>query len=162
MHNNLKILKNLIFVAIVLFTLFGLFYCAFYVPFHAGLFSYIQNGTKMEMTRILGMVLNWGCSIPCFVVLIYVWKVARSIDVGGFFEEATVKNMITAGAILSIDCEFFTLANIALSCILRDCGLEVIYSFLRLVGMAIGGCMFFAARAVRASIFYKKEGEGII
>ncbi len=162
MRNNLKILKTLIYIAIILFFLFGLFYCGYYVPAHAGLFAYISNGTKMQIAKIVGMSFNWLCSIPCFIVLIYVVKVAKKIDVGGFFVESTAKEMIFAGALLSLDSILYFLVNLILAIILKDNGLEVIYTFLGVVGMAIGGCMFFSARAVKASIFYKEEGEGII
>ncbi|MDR1158583.1 MAG: DUF2975 domain-containing protein [Oscillospiraceae bacterium] len=60
------------------------------------------------------LVYLWAASAPCFVILVYVWKVSNAIQRDEVFTQKTAKWIKTAATILLADVGFFAVGGFAL------------------------------------------------
>lgn len=157
-----KKIQLLIILSAITFFLVGVFFCGYYAPLQTGLIAKISSNIDMSTAQIIELVFNWICSIPCFLILILVIKVAIKIGNGNFFDLEVCRYLKVGGLILIVDCIMFFLANLVFVIIAKTIDYKMMNLLLSLVGISIGGVLFFGSFMLKNSIEYKEDSEAIV
>jgi hypothetical protein len=105
----------------------------------------------------------WIAAIPCFVILVYVWKVSNAIQSDEVFTEKTAKRIKTAAVILIADVAYFFAGGVVL--LLLDLNRPVIL-FLTVVvcvfGISLALLAAVLARYISKAALLQEEADGTI
>jgi hypothetical protein len=95
-----KVLCALVRFAAVATAICGVILCAFVFPSWFG--------------ELLPLLFFWAASLPCFVILIYVWLVSTAIARDAVFTLKTARWIRNAAVLLLADVGFFIVGNVVL------------------------------------------------
>lgn len=161
--NNDK-LAYILRAAIIAIAFCGLIICALWYPFNIAISTFGLNSNPSMIAKILFWVqaiFYWGCSIPCFVILIYAWKVTAYIKKDMAFSFEIVKLFKKMSIILFSDLLVFLLGNILLM-ILQMNYFVLIYFMLSLIGVVIATILAVLAHFIKKAAILKEEQETTI
>ena len=90
----------------------GLFLCAFVVPVWGR--GIITAAPEFRSWFLPWLIFAWLAALPCFAILIYVFKVANAVQSETVFTQRTAKWVKTGAVILFSDAAFVFFGNIVL------------------------------------------------
>ena len=107
-----KDLGNLMRCSVIAAAACGMFLCAYILPLWGQ--GIVASAPELESWFFPWLVFSWLLAIPCFAILVFIWKVSRSVMNETVFTAQTA-NWVKTGAILLLsDAAFLLLGNSAL------------------------------------------------
>ena len=107
-----KTLGNLMKVSVLAVAVCGLFLCLFVVPLWG--YSVIDSNPEFGGWFWPWLVFTWLFSLPCFAILVYIWKVAGAVIGDTVFTTKTAKWVKTGAVLLLSDAAFLFVGNVTL------------------------------------------------
>jgi len=156
-----KTLGKLMRISIVAAALCGLFIFTYIIPEFGK--SIIRSYPEFSSWFWPWIVFAWLIALPCFIVLILVWKVSYAVTNDTVFTFTTARRVKTGAILLLIDAVFLFVGNVILLFLKMNHPSVVILSFM--------GLIFLLAFAVLASVLSRyltkasilqEESEGTI
>ncbi|MDR3311117.1 MAG: DUF2975 domain-containing protein [Oscillospiraceae bacterium] len=74
----------------------------------------VAENPNMENWFLPWLIFLWAAALPCFAILVFVWKVSGAIAREEVFTLRTAKRIKTAAGLLFADAGFFFAGNLAL------------------------------------------------
>jgi hypothetical protein len=105
-----KILWFCIKVTILIIACCGLCICVFIYPIFFHFFSIGKSVSDYYLWALL--IFFWMVSIPCFIILVFIWKIANFIKTGSVFTHQVAKIAKLCSLILFGDIALFFTGNI--------------------------------------------------
>ena len=105
-----KTLCYLIRFAVIATAACALFIALFIVPSWG---SSIDANPEFSGWYLPWLVFIWIASLPCFAILVFIWKVSGAINRDEVFTLRTAKWIKTSAALLFADAGFFFIGNVA-------------------------------------------------
>lgn len=88
------------------------------------------------------LILLWITAIPCYIALVYIWRVVKSIDRDELFRIENAKRFSAVSKLAFIDAIFFLLGNaVYLFLNMNHPSIALASTFICVVGVAFGICM---------------------
>jgi hypothetical protein len=140
-------------IAILIFALVGLAFCAYWAPF-----SILK---QYAVAPWLEICFYWLTSLPCFVILILAWDVTNHFSSGNFFDKQVAKDILISAWLLGVDSLLFIGGNIAVY-FLKPNGYEFLYGVLGVAGACLSILFLAISRYVKAAALIKEENEAIV
>ena len=107
-----KTLGNLMRISIIAAGLCGLFLCLFVIPSLGK--SLIWENPEFSGWFWPWLTFAWLCSLPCFGILVYIWKVSGAVIRETVFTVKTAKLVKTGAILLLLDAAFVFVGNVVL------------------------------------------------
>lgn len=105
-----KILCNLVRAAVIIVAICGIFTCCYVLP-EAGT-AIRDNNPEYANLFFPWLIFLWMTLVPCFVILIFIWRVSTAIKLESVFTLKTASFFTTCAIILFCDVVFFFTGNI--------------------------------------------------
>lgn len=150
---------------IIVIALTGLAACALWYPFSISLTIFgvaSQAATQLEKAEMwIQLVFYWAASLPCFVILIYYWKIADYIKKDNTFSSDVAKLLRISTKILSVDLIIFFVGN-GVFCVLGINDFVLINFLIALFGAFVVALMWVLSYLVKDAALLKEENEGTV
>jgi hypothetical protein len=155
-----KMLSLWIRFAIIAIAVCGLYLCICAYPFITSLSSFTDTISELKLWAWL--IFLWTVSIPCFVILIFVWKVTYAIKNETAFSTRVAKQVKLCAQILFLDSGMLLIGGIVFT-VLRIIDLFIpIVFILVLSGLALAIFAAVLSRYIAKAAVLKEENEGTI
>ena len=153
-------------ISIIIVGLFGIVMCVFMYPFAVSLNTYglmdVEPATIQQLIRSwVQLSFYWIASIPCFIILIIIWKISIIIKKDDLFSNNIVNLINIVIYTLFIDLTFFLVGNV-IFLILRWRIFNALYFMLIILGLVIISFFWIASEIIKKGIEYKEVVEGTI
>lgn len=150
--------------SVVIFGICGLLMCALWYPFSI---SFMVMGVvdvvptlEQNIAMWTQLVFYWAVSVPCFLILAFVWKMTDSIKKDQFFSYKIAKSMKNCALLLFIDVLVFFAGNTVFFFLGWNV-FAIIYYIIAVVGLAVSSIFLVASHFVYKAA-QLKETEGLI
>ncbi len=162
--NTVK-LSILVKCSIVALGLCGICICVFWYPFSISLSTMGVVPTKLSLSQNIEfwtqLTFYWAVSIPCFIILIFAWKITESIKKDEAFSYGVVNLIKKSSTLLLIDIVIFLIGNIAFLA-LRWNAFALCYFIIAVIGLVVASILLVLSHFVTKAIELKEETEGLI
>lgn len=161
--------KNLISIAIKCSILavacFGVVMCCCWYPFSISLTVMgtveATPTTAQNIEMYTQLAFYWMLSVPCFVILGYVWSISNVVKKDNFFSILIAKKIKRCAFILLFALVAFILGNIIFT-LLGWNDFAILYSIISILGLVITCVFAVTAHFVSQAAILKEETEGTI
>lgn len=107
-----KTLGNLMRVSVIAAAICGLFLCTYVIPFWGE--GMITANPEFDGWFWPWLIFAWSFAVPCFIILIYIWKVSGAVIRETVFTVQTARWVKTGAVLLLYDAAFLFSGNIIL------------------------------------------------
>jgi VIT1/CCC1 family predicted Fe2+/Mn2+ transporter len=105
----------------------------------------------------------WIAAIPCFIILVYVWKVSNAIQRDEVFTEKTAERIKTAAVILMADAAYFFAGGVVLLLLgLNRPGVLFLTTLVCVFGISLALLAAVLARYISKAALLQEEADGTI
>lgn len=146
-------------IYIIIFALCGLYMCAYIYPENISVSQAIKLITTPQSHILLGFY--WLTSIPCFVILIFAWKIANAVKKETVFTAKTARSIKICTIILSIDLAVYIVGNVAFLGLSWH-PLAFNYLLIAMLGVAFASVAAVLSYYTFKAAALKEETEGVI
>ncbi|MBQ8403283.1 MAG: DUF2975 domain-containing protein [Clostridia bacterium] len=151
-------------VAVVIVTLAGILLCAFWYPFDVS-FSTLpwqESPTAAQTGDFYGqLAFYWAVSLPCFIIMAFIWNVSTRIRRGELFSFEIYKYLKISAIMLFADCGVFFAGNTVFYFLDRN-PFFLIYLIIGLVGVAFALCATALAYLAKNAAILKEDNDSIL
>jgi len=105
-------LGNLIRISVIAVAISGLFLCFYVIPIWGR--SIISANPEFTHWFLPWLIFTWVVALPCFAVLIYIWKVSGAVIQETVFTDITAKWVRMGAILLMADAALVFLGNVVL------------------------------------------------
>jgi hypothetical protein len=148
-------------ISVIAAAISGLFLCIYVIP-SWGL-GIVHANPEFSGWFWPWLIFAWLTALPCFIVLIYVWKVSDAVKKDTVFTMLTAKWVKMGAVLLLIDAAFLFIGNVVL--LLLNMNHPGILLFFILVDIFIIALALLAAvlsRYLTKAAILQEESEGIL
>jgi len=107
-----RTLGNLMRISVIATAIAGLFICIYIIPFWG--WSIINANPEFSGWFWPWLIFSWLVALPCFIVLVYVWKVSGSVIRETVFTFLTAKWVKMGAVLLLLDAALIFIGNVVL------------------------------------------------
>lgn len=138
----------------------GIYLCIFGYPFLASLSSLSSLANEYQIGAWL--IFLWVVSIPCFVILILMWKISCAVKKEMVFTLAIAKRVKACSQILFIDTSFLLIGGIVFTAFrVIDIFIPIIF-ILSIFGFFLAFVAAVSSHYIAKAAEIKEENEGTI
>lgn len=162
---NTKRITIIFRIAIIAIGLCGLLICALWYPFSISLttmgISTATPTTEQSIRIWTQLVFYWAVSVPCFLILIFTWKVSSALKKGELFSNKIVRLINLEISMLLIDLLVFLIGNIVFI-LLKWNDFAIVYFMITVIGLVVVSLFWIALYVIKRGIEMQEEIEGTI
>ncbi len=151
--------------AIIALGLCGLFMCVVWYPFSISLSAMGVVSANPSLSQNIELwtqlIFYWVVSVPCFIVLIFAWKITGSIKNDEVFSHKVVNLIKKCAAVLVIDIVVFLVGNIIFLAVGWN-DFAIVYFMIAVVGLIIVSVLLTLSHFAEKAVELKEETEGLI
>lgn len=152
-------------IALIITAICGVCICALWYPFTisvsvTGGVSAVLNAAETAQFWAQ-LAFYWLCSLPCFIILYFLWKISGDIKKDKIFTVRTAKSFNLCAVILFIDVALFVAGNIIFAA-LKWNYLAIIYFFVSAAGIAVAIVLTVVSCILSKAAVLKEEFDGTI
>lgn len=140
---------------IIVFGICGLLMCVLWYPYTVSLTA--ENSVE----KWIQLIFYWLVSIPCFVILVFAWRITGSIKTDEVFTKKTAKCIKLCMFILFMDVCVFFIGNVVFM-ILGWSKLAFVNLMLAAIGLVVTSVLLVACHYVEKGANLQEEVEGTI
>ena len=150
---------------IIVIALMGLITCALWYPFSASLTVVgvvSAPVTQLQKAQLwIQLVFYWSASLPCFVILVYYWKITNFINEDNTFSFDVAKLLQITTKILAVDLIIFFVGNgVFFALGMNDFAL--VNFVIAVIGVFVSVLTGVLSHFVKEAAVLKEENEGTI
>ncbi len=147
---------------LVLYFILGLVFCLCVNPYLMGIYFTNPIGGKTTV-EIISYGVNLVCSVPCFILLYFGWKIANILSKDETLISREGSNLFfLAGITLVFDTIVFMSFHLVLSFFFERWIIELAFIFLGFIGFTIGALLVVVSRSLNKASDIKEDNEAII
>lgn len=154
---NEKLLSALTRVAILVIGLCGVLSCFLWIPISIGNGT-LQNLPWESSSFSIQYVFHWLVSLPCFVLLIFAWKITSNMNEGKLFLEKNAVYVSHASIILLIDIIIFLIGNIVFT-ILGWSNWLILNILISIIGLVVSIFMYILSKYLICAAKLQEESD---
>lgn len=156
-----KTLGNLMKFSVVAMSICGLFLCLLVIPaFGESIMKINPEFTNWFWPWI---IFSWILAIPCFVIMVYVWKVSNSVIQETVFTFQTAKWVKAGAMLLFFDGVFLFIGSIGLFLFnMNHPGVLLIFIVVDIFVVTLALFMAILSRYLTKASILQEESEGIL
>jgi hypothetical protein len=125
--------------------------------------SIVRANPEFSSWFLPWLIFLWFVSLPCFAILVFIWKVAGAIRREKVFTMETAKWIKTAAIVLFADVGFFFAGNILFAILgMTHPGVLILSLFVDIFGIALAILAAVLSRYITKAAVLQEEGEGTI
>lgn len=151
--------------AIIALGVCGLFMCIVWYPFSISLSTMGVVSAKPSLSQSVELwtqlAFYWAVSVPCFIVLIFAWKITGAIKNDEVFSYKVVNIIKKSATLLVIDIVVFLIGNIVFLALGWN-DFAICYFIIAVIGLVVVSILFVLSHFVIKAIELKEETEGLI
>ena len=154
-YMNAKRITIIFRIAIIAIGLCGLLICAFWYPFSISLTtmgtSTAAPTTEQNIRIWVQLVFYWAVSVPCFLILVFAWRISSAIKKEELFSNKIVRLINQEISIMLIDLFVFLIGNIVFV-LLKWNDFAIIYFMIIVIGLVVISCLWIALYVIKRGI----------
>lgn len=162
---NAKKITLIFRIAIIAIGICGLLICALWYPFSISLTTMGTSNatpTAEQSVRIwVQLVFYWVVSVPCFLILVFTWKVSSALKKEELFSKKIVRLINLEISTLLIDLLVFLIGNIVFI-LLKWNDFAIVYFMITIIGLVVVSFFWIALYVIKRGIEMQEEIEGTI
>lgn len=151
--------------AIIALGVCGLFMCVVWYPFSISLSTMGVVSAKPSLSQSVELwtqlAFYWAVSVPCFIVLIFAWKITGAIRNDEVFSYKVVNIIKKSATLLVIDIVVFLIGNIVFLALGWN-DFAICYFIIAVIGLVVVSILLVLSHFVIKAIELKEETEGLI
>lgn len=151
--------------AIIALGLCGLFMCVVWYPFSISLSAMGVVSANPSLSQNIELwtqlIFYWVVSVPCFIVLIFAWKITGSIKNDEVFSYKVINIIKKSATLLVIDIVVFLVGNIIFLAVGWN-DFAIVYFMIAVVGLVIVSVLLTLSHFAEKAVELKEETEGLI
>ena len=124
-------------ITIIVTGMLGIAFFFWVVPFIG---SYIKDAfPEFSNAYIPWLILFWVLAVPCYITLVLLWQVVRTIDTGELFRHKNAERFKTISSLVFADVALFFFVNIIFLCLnINHPSIVLASAFISIIGVAFG------------------------
>ena len=152
-------------VSLIIICLLGIIMCAFIYPIivTVGTVGIPTDPVEPLRSEVIAFWLQihfyWLASIPCFLILIVLWRISNEVKKGLLFSQKVANRLNISSKILAVDCAVFLLFQIVLAFIYGWNGVNTLFTSIGVVGLIFSYGLLFAGRYIKEVAEIKADNE---
>jgi len=156
-----KALCNLVRTAVIMIAICGLVACCYILPVLGS--DMKRNNPEYAHFFFPWLIFLWMTIIPCFVILVFIWKVSTAIKFDTVFTLQTASYFATCTVILICDIVFFFVGNIVFMMLgLNHVGLILLSLIASIFGVTLTVLMALFSRYLTKAAALQEEANSIV
>lgn len=156
-----KTLCRIVRAAVIALAVCGIATCAYILP--ATGTSLAQSYPEFSHWYLPWLLFLFAAAVPCFAILVLVWKVSAAIKQEKVFQHSTARLVKIASVMMLCDVVFFLVGNVVLLLLnMNHPGILLLSLFLDVLGVALAVAAAVLSRYLTKAALLQEEADGTI